>query len=275
MIRAIFSDNGTVTDYTKEMREFNENTFSFDYTTAEDYLYIGMKFPFNQIYFDLTSLNIVDTNMKVEMWDDTEWRDVVDLMDFTNGFKKPGYVQFTIDKDYSYSRSNTNYAGQTVTGLTDLNIYDQYWIRISFDETLTTNVTLKWIGHRFCDDTDIADIYPELNTSNMKTAFKTGKTDWKEQSILASNEVIKKLKKRQKLYFQEQILDWTELTNACVHKLAELVFIAFGDNYDNDRIKAKSYFKEEMKDVYPKTDDDLDGREDIKENGFKERFLWR
>lgn len=276
MLRLIYSDNGTLTDRTKEIESYNQDSFSFDYVSGEDVIYIGSKFPINNLYFAFgDTVNAINANMKVEQWYDTSFKEVVDLIDRTESFKQDGHITFQVNKDYAWYRSDTNYAGETVTGLETLDLYDHYWLKITFDQDLTASIDLRHIGYKFCNDTDIKSRVPWLLTTQLLEKFETGKSDWIDQEILASNDIVKDLKYRDIIKTKGQLLDWNDLTAACVYRTAVIILDNFGESYRDDRNEMEAKYQSYIKKSFPKVDEDFDGREDRDEIGFKKRYLIR
>jgi hypothetical protein len=150
-----------------------------------------------------------------------------------------------------------------------------YWIRVSFSGSLKATTALKYIGYKFAADEDVGMFYPELTLSNVIAQFKAGKTNWDEQHFAAANEIIKDLQVKNTIVKPNQILDWRTFRNASIHKLAEIVFNAFGDDFKDNRKTAQEYYGQAMKLVYANIDRNLDGNLSNYEATTRQGFLKR
>src|SRR3990167_11302957 len=99
--RIIFSDNGTLTDYSATLNDFYTGTVAPTYTASQDYLYVGGDAPFNHRYFDVSVANAVASTVSVEIWDGSDWNAAVDVIDETTtsgaSLAQSGRIQFAVD----------------------------------------------------------------------------------------------------------------------------------------------------------------------------------
>lgn len=248
--RILFSNDGAIEDFSVALNNYQTGTKAFPYVEGEDYLFIGSRLPFNHIYFKLSNPNVVSANMSVEYWDGTRWIETVEVIDETQGFTQSGFVQFTPDRTYGWGMDSTNYRGETVEGLETVNIYDLYWVRISFDASLedvdSEAPIISWCGNLFSDDLDLGVEYPDLVRPETISSFKTGKIDWQEQHVRAAQVMIQDLINRRLICGPGQILDWREFTNVAIHKTAEIIFNAFGDDYTDNTVTARKEYNERI-----------------------------
>lgn len=245
--RIIFSDNGTITDISNEMSDINTGTKTLDVVAAQDYLYMGSELPFNHRYISVTVANDQTSAVTVELWDGDAWVAAVDVQDFTSvGGKtlaQSGIIMWAVDPNEQWMSDDTSYNGQTITGLSSAKIFGLYWVRISFSANLKATTAVKYIGHKFASDDDLKLQYPDLIRANVYTQFLAGKTNWEEQHIICAEQIITDLKKKNVIKSGNQIIDWRMLTQASVYKLAELIFTAFGRDYDVSRENAANKYK--------------------------------
>ena len=261
MNRILFSNNGTLHDWTKELNDYKSGSRVFDFTSGQDALYIGSRLPFNHLYFKLKENNLVSAAMTVEYWS-TTWQPVVELRDETNGFTQSGFITFTPDKDEFWEIEDTD---EGVSGLTSKVIYDHYWLKITFNNTLTASTEISWVGQVFSDDYDLASEYPELCRPQTFMAFENGKISWEEQHVKAAEILAQDLIHKGVIYDKAQILNRDDYKNASVQKVAELIFNAFGDDYVDQRQRAREeYFLRLDKRVH-KIDTNRDAVENISE----------
>jgi hypothetical protein len=262
--RILYSENGTLIDFSVNLNKYNAIESEFSYTLGEDFFYIGSRLPFNSIYFKLNASNTVPANMNIEVFDGEKWRMVNEIMDETEGFFKSGHVTFVPDRDNGWLNKDTNTSGQIIPGLESVKIYDQYWMRLSFDQTLDENCSILWAGSLFCDDTDVGAEYPDLVKSSVLSAFQSAKTNWEEQRVRASEIIIQDLMINRVIVDVGQMLVREDYRVACVQKLAEIVFNAFGDDYVDNRQRAREEYQRRLSNPVK--------RIDINANGIEERY---
>jgi hypothetical protein len=272
--RVIFSDNGTLTDYSVELSTFTEETVSLATTTGEDYLYIGSDLPFNHKYFLIETANEDAAAVTIEYWDGNAWIEAVDVLDSTKStgasMGKNGHIQYSFDDDKTSWGADD---AEDITGISTLHIENLFWLRLSWSASI--DFTLRYIGHRFSADADLATYYPELSKSAVKAQFASGKTDWDHQTLAAANEIIRDLKIKRIVLSPNQILDWRKFRTASIHKLAELIFNAFGDDYVNNLQASRAYYVEAMNQVYFDIDANRNAKLDRSERSFSSGFMKR
>lgn len=259
--RFIFSDNGTLNDYSHIFNDFSSQTQTIPVVAAEDYLYLGTDLPFNHRWFEVSAVNSNASVASVEIWDGNSWVSAVDVVDQTSSggvaFAQSGYVSWSVDRNSGWGQESTT---EDITGLTTAKIYDLYWARLSWSADLSASTALKFIGFKFASDNDLGAYYPDLNLSGTKTAFESGKTDWNEQHFLAAEEIIRYLRKKNIIWSRNQILDYNQFNLAGIHKVAEIIMNSFGDDFEDNRNLAKQKFYESINLGIFRTDRDEDGR---------------
>lgn len=231
----IFYNN---TEISKETERLDDSVYKLNYTSGS-YLYIATDFPFNHIYFKLGDVvNSISATMKIEYYG-SNWNEVVELRDGTNGLTKSDFVEFTPSRNASWSLQTDS----TVIGLSKV-VYEKYWTRISFNETLTANIDLSFVGNKFSDDQDLFAEYPIFSNSDFMSAFKLGKDSWEEQHIKASEMINMDLIKKGVILGPEQLLERRKFIGSSVCKTAEIIFTAFGNDYVEQKTAAREeYFK--------------------------------
>jgi hypothetical protein len=244
--RVFFSDNGILRDISVNLNKYDEIESNITYVSGEDYIYIGSRLPFNSLFFKVITPNELPSNMYVEVWDGDSWEFVNELIDETGAFSKSGYITFTPDRDDGWLMENTSADGGFIPGLETLKIYDKYWMRISFDADLSDPISLTWVGHVFADDLDLTSEYPDLGKSSVKSAFKAGKTNWEEQLVRASEVVIEDLMINRNIIDSSQILDRYDYRSATIQKCAEIIFNAFGDDFVDQKQRAREEYQRRL-----------------------------
>lgn len=273
--RIVFSDNSILSDWSVEVGNYFTDSKSFTLVAAQDYLYIGGRLPFNNLYFKFSTPNVNAATLEVEYWDGTSWIECVDVVDRTSGFTKSGNIQWTPNKRYGWERESTNYEGEQVTGLTGIVIYDLFWMRIKSSANMSAAV-INWIGNIFCNDNDLYAEYPDLKKPEIIEAFSKGKINWEDQRYLASQQIIKDLIQKQIIVDKGQILDWQKYTRACVSATAELIYSNFGPGPGEAMMAraAKNYEQRLSQSIYS-VDNNMDAIEDLNESTRRQGFMSR
>ena len=275
--RILFSNNGSITDLTPDLNNYHLGDFTLDdFAFGEDYLYIGNIAPFNHFYLKLATANTESLSVDVQYWSGTQWRSVVEVIDETNGLTQSGFITFVPDRDHAWIQSDTNGTGQTITGLTNVTIYDKYWIRLVLSANPSVTTKISWLGQKFSTDNDLGSEYPELLSTNVKTSFEAGKTDWEEQHVRAAELIVAELTKANIIYSKSQILERHTFMLPSVSKVAEMAYVNFGDDFADQAQNARAEFKSRIQkgiyDIDLNADAELDTFESNMSNqGFMSR----
>lgn len=246
--RILYSDNGTISEWTTELEKYQTGSQTFSYVAGEDAIYIGSLYPFNHKYFKVGGTpNAESASISIQYWDGDEFVSVVNIVDETASggasLAQSGFITFTPDEDKIWGLEHT----EDITELSTVKIYNMYWLKITFSADLTASTILSWIGQKFSDDDDLGSEYPELVRSAMLTAFESGKTDWEEQHVRAAEILIKDLIEANVIDNRNQILVRDKFRLAAVSKCAELAFRGFGDSYADNRIDARNEYNSRKK----------------------------
>lgn len=253
--RIIFENDTTLTDYTRECNDyFSNNANAFGYVLNDDFLYIGSRFPFNELYFKFGTANTAAETLSVAIWDGTSWTAAVEVFDGTEtggaSFAQNGFIGWVPDKSGGWSREDTvsSSGTETIPNFGTLKIYEHYWVRFAFSGSLDAGTTLAWIGNIFSDDNDLGIEFPDLVRSATMNAWDDGgsKSNWEEQHVFAAKECIKELTNQRVIVHQSQILERKDYTAAAVAKVAEIAFRGMGRDFEDDRIDAMNLFKERI-----------------------------
>lgn len=241
--RILWKDDAAIVDLTASLNNYRADNETIALVAAEDYLFIGSDLPFNHRYVEVASANALASVISIDIWWSNAWHAAVDLIDQTKtggvSLAKSGLVQWSPDELKGWDREQNS---EDVTGLEGTKIYDMFWVRLAFSGNLTGTTAIKYIGHRFCEDGDLEGTYPILKPSGLKTAWASGKTDWKDQIFDASEAIVRDLKRQGIIKSPSQLMDPEILRNACVHKAAELIFSGLGTAYiDLKKEAAKAY----------------------------------
>lgn len=269
--RVLFLDNGVVNEWSPNLNNYNSAAKVFPFVAGQDYLYIGSKLPFNHLYFKLEELNVISSTMSVEYYSNG-WNSVVELIDETNGFTESGFITFTPNRNSPWVMKP--YSNE-VSGLSSVIIYDEYWLRISFSNSLTSTTSIKWLGNILSDDYDLGAEFPDLIKSEVMYSYKSGKTNWQEQHIKAAEIIENDLINKGVIDGQESILHKEWYRTASVQKTAEIIFSAFGDDYIDQRAAAREEYKARLTKRLARVDKNQNGSEEVEESRNVSGFLSR
>ena len=242
--RILWKDGATLRDLSVELNNYRGQNVLFNYEVG-DYLYIGTFLPFNHRHFELAVPNAVQFATTVEYWNGDGWQAAVDIVDFSESFTKSGIIRFVPD-DQKQNWASEQYS-YDLPELAGTSIYDKFWLRISFDQTLTATTELKHVGFKFSDDDMLYGRYPDLNNQRFRNNFEpteplNTKLDWTEQHFIAAEAIVRDMKRKQIIVSQDQILDFSLLSEASIHKVAEIIYAALGEAYEANRLKVREYY---------------------------------
>lgn len=271
--RVLLADGSTLTDVSVAVAKYYGEVAKFTLTSAQ-FIYISSRLPFNHLFFKLKTPSINTARMNVQYYDGTSWVSVVEVIDETDGFKKSGHVQFTPNRNKLWSERSTNDNGQKIAELESVVIYDQYWVRISFDADLS-EVELQWLGQLFTNDDDLKVEFPDLARAKTIAAIEPGKTSWEEQHIQAAKLICTDLEKAGVITGPGQILDWRNYIEASIQKAAEVIMGSFGNEYLEDIAKAREEYKSRLSKRYFKVDKNNNAIEDKEEQTHTTGYFTR
>lgn len=268
--RIIFDDNGSLSDHSIRLNDIAQGTETWAYVAGEDYVYLGSEFPFNQRFIRVDTANTAASSVSVDLWDGQEWKAAVNVIDQTSdgtaSLAQSGIISFTLNKSNSWDADDTD--KMTGSGLESLVIYDLYWARLSFSADLDVGTAVQYLGYKFNNDQDLSLLYPELNTSNSKEQFESGKTSWEDQELEAANMIVKDLQLRGVILSANQILDASSFKFASIYKLTEMIFTEFGQDYESNRELSRQNYIDRINGNLLNLDKNGNTRLDAKEQTF-------
>lgn len=265
--RVIWKNNTSLVDISVETNDLFTGTKVIDFVASQDAIYIGSDLPFNHRYFQLGAVNSLASAATVQIWDGSTWNNAVDVIDQTSlagaSMGQSGILSWTTDDTKSWAREESS---EDITDLSTLKIYNLYWVKITWSADWTATTSFAYVGHKFSNDNMLAAVYPDLGRSAVKTAHTTGKTNWNDQHVLASEAIIAQLRKERVLSSPAQIFSWEMFQMAQTHKVAEMIFASFGEAKTDERQYAKDQYDLEMNQiVFDNQDKDGDGHLDESE----------
>ena len=270
--RFLFSDNGILKDWTSEISDFKKHSKLIPFVATEDALLIGSKLPFNGFYTKLATKLAQNSSMKIEYWSNTSWAEAVEVRDSTGAFSESGQVIFTPNKKLQWSLQDES---NEIPELSTTTIYNYYWLKVTFSSDLDVSTELEWIGDIFSNDDDLSAEYPDLVKSSVLSAYQTGKVNWLEQHAKAAEIIEHDLVNRGIIDGNENILERGWYKNASVQKAAEIIFGAFGDDYVDQRIRAREEYSLRLVSRLAGIDKNNNAIEDVYERKIVTGFLSR
>ena len=235
-------------------------------TPTVDFLYIGSDLPFNHRYFQVSVANAVSSVLSAEIWNGSEWKAAVDVIDQTSvggkTFAQSGIISWSVNRYETWGQQAST---EDIPALSTLRIYDFFWARLKVSVSLTSTTALSYIGHKFSNDTDLGIYYPDLVQTDVKDAFSTGKTGWDEQHIFAAEEIISDIRQKNLAWSGNQIMNAEAFNLASVHKVAANIMLSFGDDYVTKRKTALEEYGKAMNLKIFEIDRNIDGRLDASE----------
>lgn len=273
MDRILYSNNGILSDLSYELENYHSESASLNFVAAEDKIYIGSRYPFNSKYLKVDTANAVSSSVSFKYYDGNQFRAVVDTIDETavSGatLNRSGHVTFVPNQDYAWVREDST----DITEINTVTVYGMFWLEVSFSADIAFE--LSWIGNLFNTTNDIAAEYPDLVRSNMLIAWEAGKTDWEEQSVIASSLIVDDLVTQGVISSANQLLERRVLRSVAVAKTAELIYTGLGDDYEDQRNVARGEYKKRLhKDLF-KVDKNGNGMLDLVEEGVKQGRMHR
>lgn len=260
------------TDISTLVNDYRIGTAAFVYTLGQ-YLYVGSILPFNNLWFEMGTANVTAATVAIDIWYSNAWSAAVDILDETSGLTATGRIQWNTNRLKGWDRQLDS---SDVTGLPAASrIYDFYWLRLSWSATFSAGSSLKYIGQKFGNDDILYSFYPDLNNTNIRGSFETGKTTWDEQHYMAAEHIVRDLKKSDIIKARAQILDYGLLVDAACHKVAMIVYQAFGEPYADQLKRAGDAYKDALNIKNFNVDKTQDGRLDDIERVISTAYMGR
>lgn len=246
--RVIVSDNGVLNDVSLAAQ--NDDTIAIPLVAGEDSIYIGQHYPFNNIFFDVSVSNTNASSWEVDIWDGETLHPAVDILDETKvggvTLARSGVVQYSPDEDegwdYTQDTSETN---EGPDELSSLKIYNLYWMRIKPSADLSAGTILNRIGYRFANDQLLRSLDPDID--QYLASWETGKTDWTEQLVVASDQLIYDLKGNGLVAHPGQLLRINEIAYATAYRALINIYTVLGPDFEFKLTNARNSYREALR----------------------------
>lgn len=217
-----------------------------------DALYVGFHGQFASRYLEIGTANTNASVLSVQYWDGDSWEDVDDLSDQTSvggkTFARNGFISWTNKTDWQKSNQ---------TG-TDADL-ELYWLKFTVSNDLSAGTTIASIINILSDDDLLAKMFPELISD---TRYRpSGKTNFLDQHIAAKDWVVLRLKQRDMIEDESQILEPNSVSQAAVYGAACLILKPIATSPDSQVLRdtACQAFEDEIGRVTFPVDSNEDG----------------
>ena len=233
-IRIFFSNNGTLTDYSLQNQE-EAATVPLEMVSAEDWIYVGQHYPFNNFFIQIDTANAVSSTMSIQYWGgkSQEWVDALDILDNTSvsgaTLARSGIIQFTPDVDHIWHGVADTKNEPQPLGLETLNIYNVHWMRFKASADTTAGSAAKRIAYAFTQNQQLDNI--DVTINQFLTSFASGKTNWDDEIITASMQLVSDLRRKGLIVSPGQILRFDDVSLAADLKTLMLIYKNLGPGY--------------------------------------------
>lgn len=262
-IRVIHSDDGSLTD--KSLAASNGTVFDVSLVAADDYIYISQFYPFTNMYVEVATGNASGSTLSVQYWDSGAWRDGVDVLDGTasgaNTLAQTGVIQFMTDKDYSWEPTEDPTDSSGITELNTLKIYNQYWMRLKVSADLSAGTYIKRVAYAFTSHAYLSQLDPEINEYLVPWGGAS-KTNWNEQILIASEQVVTDLRARQFIGHRGQVILLEDMWQPTSYKTLSLIYSQLGESFSQKADAAQKAYDKLMNTKRWTFDQDKNGRID-------------
>lgn len=215
---------------------------------STDYLYLAQRYPFTNVFFHIDTANTNASVMSIDIWDGTEWRAAVDVLDGTSSGGKTlaqsGGVQWCVDDDYTWQRVTDTSDTYAPADLQSLHIYNLYWMRIKVSANLSASTDVKEICHAFTTSQKLKDMDIEIN--GYLESFETGKTDWINEIKTGSKLTIQELQRLGLVMSEGQIIDLNDVYIAATQRTLALIYSNLGSAYAERMAKKMEEFSKSL-----------------------------
>lgn len=239
-----------------------------------NYLYLAQPNPFNNIFIWNKVPNDVAANLKVEYWDGTNWRMMVDLLDETSvagkTMARSGLVIFSPDPDHDWAIVDKS---EKIAELNTVKIYDSYWLRISSSAAVNVLTELKEVSYCFAKSDLIDDL--DLEVKQYQDEFEATKTEWIKELVMASKMVVMDLKRNNIVSNQGQLLKIEDVSLATAYRALMIIYRHLGRSFLDKMASAQKDYDKAMSFKSFVVDKNKNARVDYEEKEQRQNRLIR
>jgi len=245
-LRLIHGDNGTLIERSIDNQD-EATTVSLVIDSAQDYLYIGQHYPFNNFFIQMDTVNANAGSIAIQYWTSKNvgWVNAVDILDGTSVSGVPlartGVIQFSPDSQYSWQIVGDSKQEPQPTGLETVSIYNMYWLRVRWSATPSAGCDMKRLAYCFTRSQQIDNIDVQIN--QFLTSFASGKTSWDDEIVTASMMVVNDMRRRGIIVHPGNLLRFDDVTLATDWMTLQLIYRNLGPAFVDRLTRAKEEYE--------------------------------
>lgn len=169
-----FHDDNTVFyDYTRQSRDYLRESFSFDFESANDFIYIGLYKPFYSLFYELSAAKVGSGEISLSYWNGSTWSSISNVDDDTVNLSRSGFL--------GWGRELEDWEASPING------EKKYWIRVSVDADITLNV--KGFNLVFSNDIDLSSEQRDIDQFRAKNDLS-----FIAYHVSARDEIVQKIR---------------------------------------------------------------------------------
>lgn len=165
-------DNGVITKYDSQAKDYLRDDIPITFVAAEDALYLGLYKPFNQIYVEFETASVSEITPIVEISNGAGFNTIA-FDDETKGFTRSGFI--------TWERDQSAWASQLINSDT------LYWLRIRTAQDFTA--TFKGVNIVYADDNDL-----KAEIRNIDEMLASGDSSFISYHVAARDEIVQTLR---------------------------------------------------------------------------------
>lgn len=283
-IRILKNVGATLTDLSYENQDETVKPAITLPDPATDYLLIGMQYPFNNFFLNLTGCDVNDnaSTLSLEYWDGSKWVAAVDVLDGTSlGGKtlaRSGAILFSQDRQKTGWGRVNNTRLQGPPELNTKDIYDLYWLKLKVSAAIApvapaVDVTFQELGFAWTSGAKMKGIKSEVD--RYLPSFATGKTNWIPEIMTACKMLITEMKKQGLVVGPQQMVRTDDFWLPATYKALWLVYSSLGPSYAEQATALHHQFYKTLNVNNVSIDEDGNGKLDATEVNSRVRTAVR
>ena len=230
-VRILKNIDATLTDLSFENQD--DSSLPLIELDTTDFLLIGMQYPFNNFFVDISTPNNNASALTLEYWNGSQWTAAVDVLDGTSlagaTMGRSGTVLFSLDRRYAGWSKVNNTKTDSLTELVTKDIYDLYWLKVSVSADLDVTTAIRELGFAWTSGSKMKQVKPEID--RYMPSFESGKQSWNKEIMMASKMMITELKKADLAYGPQQVIRMDDFWLPATYKTLWLIYSSLGPAY--------------------------------------------
>ena len=142
-------DNSVFADKSFEANNYITDSFALELDSANDYIYIGLFKPFDNLYVEMSTAATSANTFTAEYYNGTAFTAVSNFVDSSKGFTRSGFLRWSKGTDWAS---------------TIINSETLFWIRLRPSVTHDVGTIVQGLNTVFSDDNDLAEDYRDINS---------------------------------------------------------------------------------------------------------------